>query len=108
MLQAKSLRRLIERFIVIWKVLFAWLKSIVRRTTMVPTPAPAAQLPRERFYGGEQKRARHRPVRCDEEAFVQVDRDEARSGAGSAAISRAVHIQKSWRDRHVLQTGGVS
>jgi hypothetical protein len=72
MLQAKSLRRLIERFIVIWKVLFAWLKSIVRRTTMVPTPAPAAQLPRERFYGGEQKRARHRPVRCDEEAFVQV------------------------------------
>jgi hypothetical protein len=54
MLEAKSLRRLIERFIVIRKAYFTWLKSIARWRTMAPTPAPAARAVEGALYGGEQ------------------------------------------------------
>jgi hypothetical protein len=70
MLEAKSLRRLIEPFIVIRKAYFTWLKGIARWRTMAPTPAPAARAVEGALYGGEQKRARQGPLRCDEEAFV--------------------------------------
>ena len=51
------------------------------------------------LYGGEQKRARHGPLRCDEEAFVQVDRNEAQ---------RAVQVRQRLREQCTSRNHGVT